>query len=111
MEEAPGYMANLSGGWILTVTALDGECVAWLHHDGLARGWYETVVADELFLDLDRMGYLPTVYHDGGEVAPLVLFHAPQPGRLPYVWEPRSGRVYRAGAPGGEFSTRTTEGR
>ncbi len=97
MEEATGYVANLLGGWRLTVSAGGGECIAWLSHDHLDTGWYETVVAGTLFLDLDRLGYVPTVYHDGGEAAPLVLFHASQLDRVPYVWEPRSGRVYRAG--------------
>ena len=99
MEEATGYVANLLGGWKLTVSAGDGECMAWLQHDGLDRGWYETVVAGTLFLDLDRLGYVPTVYHDGGETPPLVLFHPAQPDRAPYIWEPKSGRVYQAGAP------------
>ena len=99
MEEATGYVANLLGGWKLTVSAGDGECVAWLQHDGLDCGWYETVVAGALFLDLDRLGYVPTVCHDGGETPPLVLFHAAQPDRAPYIWEPKSGRVYQAGAP------------
>ena len=97
MEEATGYVANLLGGWKLTVSAGDGACVAWLQHDGLDRGWYETMVAGTLFLDLDRLGYVATVYHDGGEAAPLVLFHPAQLDRAPYVWEPRSGHVYRAG--------------
>lgn len=96
MKETPGYLANLLGGWTLTVTALDGECVAWLQHDGLDLGWYEAVVAGEIFLDLDRLGYLPTVYHEGGETVPLVIFHAAQPDRRSYVWEPRTGRVYAA---------------
>ena len=90
MEEATGYVANLLGGWKLTISASAGETIAWLQHDGL---------------DLDRLGYVPTVYHDGGETPPLVLFHAAQPDRAPYIWEPKSGRVYQAGAPassGGE---------
>ncbi len=99
MEEATGYVANLLGGWKLTISASAGETIAWLQHDDLDTGWYETVVTGELFLDLDRLGYVPTVYHDGGETPPLVLFHAAQPDRAPYIWEPKSGRVYQAGAP------------
>lgn len=97
MEEATGYVANLLGGWKLTISAGAGETVAWLQHDDLDTGWYETVVAGELFLDLDRLGYVATVYHDGGETPPLVLFHPARPDRAPYVWEPLSGRVYHAG--------------
>jgi hypothetical protein len=97
MAETTGYLANLLGGWKLTVSAGDGACIAWLSNAHLDTGWYETVVTGAFFLDLDRLGYVPTVYHDGDETPPLVLFHAVRPNRGPYVWEPRSGRVYRAG--------------
>lgn len=100
MEETAGYIASLLGGWSLTVSFGDRECVAWLHNNGLDQGWYETVVPGEIFLDLDRLGYVPTIYHDGGDAAPLVIFHAARLDRLPYVWEPRTGRIYRAGESG-----------
>lgn len=97
MEETTGYVANLLSGWKLTVSVGDGECIAWLSHDHFDSGWYETVIVGELFLDLDRLGYVPTVYHDGEETAPLVVFHAARLDLPAYVWEPLSGRVYPTG--------------
>jgi len=99
VNEPTGYVAELLGGWTLTVSADAGETVAWLTNDALDTGWYETVAAGAVFLDLDGLGYVPTVYHDGGEAPPLVIFHAARRDLAPYVWEPRSGRLYRAGAP------------
>jgi hypothetical protein len=96
--EADGYVKHLANGWQLIVGELTGECVAWLTHNSLATGWYETVVAGTIFLDLDCLGYVPSIYHDGGETPPLVFFHAAQRDRDPYVWEPKSGRVYQSGA-------------
>jgi len=97
MAEETGYVANLLAGWKLTVSSCAGHTIAWLTHDGLDTGFYETVIAGETFLNLDRLGYVPTVYHDGGETVPLVLFHAARLDLPPYIWEPSSGRVYRVG--------------
>ncbi len=97
MAEATGYIVNLLAGWKLTVSSRDGQTIAWLTHDTLDTGFYETVIVGETFIDLDRLDYVPTVYHDGGETPPLVLFHAARRDLPPYVWEPSSGRVYQAG--------------
>ena len=97
--DTDGYIVPLLAGWQLTVSAVDGQSIAWLTNNRVGTGFYETVLAGELFLELKRLGYMPTVYHDGGDGPPLVLFHAAQPDRAPYIWEPKSGRVYQAGAP------------
>lgn len=92
-----GYCTRLSGGWLLTVSTLDHETVIWLTHNQLDDGFYEGTVAGDIVLDLDALGYVPTVYHDGGETPPLVLFHPARLDLTPYVWEPKSGRFYQAG--------------
>lgn len=100
MGEPTGYTAKLATSWTLTVTAFDGETMAWLTHPTLDTGFYECVRPGETLIDLDLLGYVPTVYHDGGDAPPLVLFHAPRLDLPPYVWEPRSGRLYQAGSDG-----------
>jgi hypothetical protein len=97
-------------GWKLTVSSLDGNTVAWLTNDAIDAGFYESEIQGELLIDLARIGYVPTVYHDGGDAPPLVVFHAAQRNLDPYVWEPASGRIYRAGGPGSEYYSRTNNG-
>jgi len=95
--DTDGYIVPLLAGWQLTVSAVDGQSIAWLTNNRVATGFYETVLAGELFLDLKRLGYMPTVYHDGGDGPPLVLFHAARPGAVPYVWAPAAGHVFPVG--------------
>lgn len=92
-----GYVTHLRGGWMLTVSALDRETVVWLTNKRLDGGFYEGTIAGDLLLDLDALGYVPSVYHEGDESPPLVLFHPARLDLSPYVWEPLSGRFYQAG--------------
>jgi len=91
--QAKGYVTHLLAGWRLTVSAFDGDTIAWLTNDGVDTGFYETVMPGNLLIDLDRLGYVPTVYHDGGEMPPLVIFHAAQLDAPRYVWTPARGHI------------------
>ncbi|MGI8548219.1 MAG: hypothetical protein ACR2M1_12965 [Gemmatimonadaceae bacterium] len=92
-----GYHLELRDGWKLTVNAWSGYTVAWLTNRGLDTGFYETELPGETMLDLEALGYVPSVYSEGVEAPPLVLFHSAQLELAPYVWEPASGRFYQAG--------------
>lgn len=93
-----GYIADLLYGWSLTVSAVAGETVAWLQNDALTSGFYEVVIAGDALIDLtERLGYVASIYHEGVEAPPLVLFHPARLDLPAYVWEPASGRFYRAG--------------
>lgn len=96
--EPRGYVAQLLGGWSLTVSAFGGVTIAWLTNGGLDSGFYEAVITGDVLIDLtEHLGYVASVYHEEIDTPPLVLFH---PARLDlpiYVWEPASGRFYRAG--------------
>lgn len=95
-----GYCTRLAGGWLLTVSMLEHETVIWLTHNQLDNGFYEGTVVGDILIDLETRGYVPSVYHEGGERSPLVLFHPARRDLPAYVWEPVSGRFYRAGEGG-----------
>ncbi len=109
--DTDGYSMQLTDGWQLTVSAVGNENIAWLTNDRLANGFYETTVMANIFIDLERAGFVPTVYHEGTEAPPLVLFHAARSGIQPWVWEPATGRVYEAGTPGAWCYSRIANGR
>lgn len=92
-----GYHLELLDGWKLTVNAWDGHTVAWLTNNGLDTGFYETELPGDDMLSLEALGYVPSVYYEGVEAPPLVLFHPARFELAPYVWEPASGRFYQAG--------------
>jgi hypothetical protein len=95
-----GYMIELLRGWRLVVYPLDGGTAAWLTNDRLDTGFYESDLAGETLLDLEALDYVPSVYHEGVEAPPLVLFHAARADLPAWVWEPASGRLYQAGSAG-----------
>lgn len=98
-----GYNVQLMAGWQLTVSAVGNENIAWLTNDRLDTGFYETTVLANIFIELEHAGFVPTVYHEGMETPPLVLFHAVRSGLRPWVWEPATGRVYEAGMLGAAY--------
>jgi hypothetical protein len=97
VPEVRGYYLELLDGWQLTVSTLGEETVAWLTNDGVDTGFYEIALPCHELIDLETLGYVPSVYWERIDAPPLVLFHAPRPGVPPYVLEPASGRFYRAG--------------
>lgn len=100
-SEPRGYVAQLLGGWSLTVSAFDGETIVWLMNNTLDTGFYEIVLVGNILIDLtEHLGYVATAYHEGIEMPPLVLFHPARLDLPAYVWEPASGRFYRAGEGG-----------
>jgi len=109
--DTDGYSRQLTNGWQLTVSAVGNENIAWLTNDHLDTGFYETTVPANIFIDLEHAGFVPTVYHEGIETPPLVLFHAARSGLQPWVWEPATGRIYEAGMPGAWCYSRIANGR
>jgi len=97
IPDVRGYYLELLDGWQLTVSTLDEETVAWLTNDGVDSGFYEVALPGHDLIDLEALGYVPSVYWERIDAPPLLLFHASRLDVRPYVLEPASGRFYRAG--------------
>ena len=97
IPDVRGYYLELLDGWHLTVSVLGEETVAWLTNDGVDSGFYEVALPGHDLIDLEALGYVPSVYWEQIDAPPLLLFHAPRLDVRPYVLELASGRFYRAG--------------
>lgn len=85
---------DLQGGWKLYGGDLEGDSVVWITHDGLDTGWYEVTAPGETLADLEGLGYVPTMYHDGSETPPMILFHHYRADAPVYALAPATGRFY-----------------
>lgn len=82
-----GYTWKLAHGWQLTVSAHESETVAWSTNDHVNTGFYETVLTGHpahALADMAWMEYQGTVFYDGGDTPPIILFQ--HPDHLGPVW-------------------------
>jgi hypothetical protein len=95
--DTQGFSADLASGWHLTVSLVDGETVAWLVNDQIENGFWEGLMPNATMIQLAEIGYVASVYHEGADGPPLVIFHNARPEAPRYVWVPRQGTFGRAG--------------
>lgn len=98
-EHDISFIRTLRGGWTISAVVVDDETTVRLTNGEQDTDMYESTFRGHLIFDLvDRLAFVPAVYHDGNAAPPLVCFHDQQCDTPVYVWEPGSGRLYSAGS-------------